>query len=151
MNTIKKLLVRSIAFIIIVASMAVPVFAEDSISVILNGSEVIFTDVRPMMYEDRTLIPVRAIFEDMDCYVDWDEINQMAVIGSAEKIVFIPINDYSIQVYDIATDNQSDIELDVPAMVINNRTMVPLRAICEALGADVEWESNTQTVYIDKK
>lgn len=39
-----------------------------------------------------------------------------------------------------------EISFDVPPQIINGRTMVPLRAIFEALDASVEWEQSTQTI-----
>lgn len=41
-----------------------------------------------------------------------------------------------------------DITLDVPAQLINDRTLVPVRAIAEAFGCNVDWNGNTQTVTI---
>ena len=38
------------------------------------------------------------------------------------------------------------LEFDVPPQIIDGRTMVPLRAIFEALGADIDWDAATQTV-----
>lgn len=38
--------------------------------------------------------------------------------------------------------------LDVPAQVVNDRTLVPVRAISESFGCQVGWEEETQTVTI---
>jgi len=45
--------------------------------------------------------------------------------------------------------NGEAIEFDVPPQIIDNRTMVPLRAISEALDAKVEWDEQTQTITIE--
>ena len=124
-------------------------YAVDNISVVLNGEKVTFTDVQPIVYNERTLIPIRAVFEQLGCYVDWDSANQMAVIGNENNIIFVPINEAAMRFYDISKDVEQDIELDVPATIIEGRTMIPLRAVCEAIGADVKWEENTRTIYID--
>jgi len=42
--------------------------------------------------------------------------------------------------------NGSALTFDQPPIIENGRTLVPLRAIFEALGATVEWEQSTQTV-----
>lgn len=123
-------------------------YAADDISVILNGEKVVFMDTQPIIYEERTLIPVRAVFEKAGWQVDWDAGNNMAIIGNDKNVVFITINDKCMQLYDINTDTQEEIELEVPAMIIDERTMIPLRAVCEAMGTSVEWDGNTQTVYI---
>lgn len=151
MKRSKKLLTYITVFAVLMFAAAFTAIAEGNISVVLNGNKVKFNNAQPIIYEDRTLIPVRDVFEEMGCYVDWDRINHMAVIGNEEKIVYIPINSNFIRVYEIPTDTESDVELDVPAMIINDSTMIPLRAVGEALDADVRWKAETQTVYIDKE
>jgi hypothetical protein len=42
------------------------------------------------------------------------------------------------------------LEFDVPPAIIDGRTMVPMRAIFEALGANVEWNGATQTITATK-
>lgn len=149
MKNIKKIILSAMLAVMLV--LPTSAYASDSISVVLNGQKVSFPNAQPVIYDDRTLIPVRAVFEDMGCYVDWDNANKQAVIGNDDKIIFIPIDNIFMQVYDIATDTQTDIALDVPAMIISDSTMIPLRAVGEALGAEVEWESKTSTVYINKQ
>ena len=46
----------------------------------------------------------------------------------------------------ILNNNGTEVVLDVPAQTINDRTMIPVRAIFEALGAEVSWNGDTQTV-----
>ena len=41
-----------------------------------------------------------------------------------------------------------DITLDVPAQLINDRTLVPARAVAEAFGCDVDWDDTTKTITI---
>ena len=148
MKILRKILVCCIALVMSVISVA-HVIAADDISVVLNGEKVTFNDAKPIIYEDRTLIPVRAVFEEIGCYVDWDSANHMAVIGNEEKVIFIPIDSSVMRVYDILQDKNSEISLDVPAMIINDRTMIPLRAVGETLGATVDWIQSTQTVTIN--
>ena len=143
-NIISILISISVSAIMLTQS-----FAADDISVVLNGNKVEFYDVKPILYKDRTLIPVRAVFEEMGCYVDWDSANNMAIIGNEEKVIFVPINSEKMRVYDIASDKESVVYLDVPAMLINDRTMIPLRAVGEALDARVDWNESTETVLIN--
>lgn len=44
-----------------------------------------------------------------------------------------------------------ELQPDVPPQIIEERTMVPLRWVAEALGADVEWDESTRTIFINKK
>ena len=54
----------------------------------------------------------------------------MAVIGNEEKVIFISINSEKMKVYDIVKDEENEIDLDVPAMIVDESTMIPLRG-CE--------------------
>ena len=82
MNRVKKFITGIIFLVMLTVSLNV--FAED-ISVTLNGSNIVFEDAKPIIYNDRTLIPIRAVFEKANCYVDWDSKNNMAVIGMKKK------------------------------------------------------------------
>lgn len=44
--------------------------------------------------------------------------------------------------------NGREVQSDVPPQIIGGRTMVPLRAVAEALGADVKWDDAKQAVYV---
>lgn len=147
----KKLKKRIFALLIISIMLFafVNAFAAENISVVLNGKKIIFNNAQPVIYEDRTLIPVRAVFEKTGCYVDWDSANRIAVIGNAEKVIFIPIDSHIMRVYDIAEDRETEISLDVSAMIIDGSTMIPLRAVGEALGAKVDWNQTNKMVSIN--
>ena len=143
-NIISILIAISVSAIMLTQS-----FAAEDISVVLNGNTVVFADAKPIIYEDRTLIPVRAVFEKADWDVSWDVDSQTAIIGNDATVIFISIDKMSMQVYDVDTDTQEILLLDVPAMIIDDRTMIPLRAVCEALGSEVDWDDTTKTVYIE--
>ena len=44
-----------------------------------------------------------------------------------------------------------EILLDVPAQIINGRTLVPARAVAEAFECKVDWDGSTSTVFINDK
>ena len=54
-----------------------------------------------------------------------------------------------LKVYDIVKDEENEIDLDVPAMIVDESTMIPLRAVSEALGANVEWNQQSNTVSLN--
>lgn len=148
----KKISFVFLSFIltVVVAISSITVFATDNISVILNGETIKFDNAKPVIIEERTLIPVRAVFEKAGWSVDWNSEDKTAIIGNDEKVVFITINESTLQLYDIDTDTQQELSLDVPATIIDGSTMIPLRAVCEAMGATVKWEDSTRTVYIQE-
>jgi Copper amine oxidase N-terminal domain len=117
-----------------------PVSAS-GISVVVNGKKLVF-DQPPIVENGRTLVPFRAIFESLGAGVTWDSKTQLIQgVRDSVKISF-KLGSKNAQV------NNSNITLDVPAKSLNNRTLVPLRFVGEALGATVHWESSISTVYI---
>lgn len=118
--------------------------AENSsnISVTVNGSAVTF-DQPPIMANDRTLVPLRAIFEALGATVDWNGDTQTVTSTRGNTTVSLAIGS------NIMTKNSISYELDVPAQIVGERTLVPVRAIAEAFGSAVDWNGETQTVIIN--
>lgn len=113
----------------------------DEITVIVNGKKVIF-DQKPIISEGRTLVPLRAIFEALKADVQWDEETKTVTSLRGETKISLQIGSNNMYVNDAAK------VLDVPAQIVNSRTLVPVRAISEAFGAKVEWSGETKTVTI---
>ncbi len=98
----------------------------------------------PVIVNDRTLVPLRAIFEAMGADVQWDDATSTATAVRGDITVSISIGSNQLYV------NGAAKELDVPAQLINNRTMVPVRAIAEGFGCEVNWSDKYQRVYIEE-
>ncbi len=112
-------------------------------NVFFKNREVKF-DTPPVIKEGRTLIPVRAITEAMGATVTWNsEEKLVTIIKDGKTIVFDLLNN-------ITYVNDVEATIDVPAGVMNNRTMVPLRFIAENLGLTVEWDEDAQTIEVDE-
>ena len=111
------------------------------ITVWLNGKQ-IQSDVAPVSESDRTLVPFRAIFEAMGAEVSWDDTAQTASVTLGGITIEAAIDDM------ILKKNGQAVPLDVPARLVNDRTMVPVRAISEGLGATVDWDEEAQQVLI---
>jgi len=125
-------------------SLAGPTYAagpEDPIKVCLDGTALV-TDVDPVLQEGRTLVPFRAIGEALMAKVDWDESARMVTLTLGDKTVQLVIGDKTAYV------NGEAKTLDVPAMLVENRTMVPLRFISESLGASVQWSGELRRIDI---
>lgn len=117
----------------------------DGITVLLDGKEIEF-DVEPFLFEDRrTMVPLRAIFEAMGATVMWDNDTFTAFAARGDDFVAIQIGK------DTLFKNNVSVSLDAPAMLKDSRTLVPLRAVSEAFGHDVQWDNDTQTVTITTK
>jgi hypothetical protein len=95
-----------------------------------------------MQMNGRTMVPLRGIFESLGAQVNWDASTRMITANKNSTEVELTIGDPH------ATVNGQTVLLDSPAMIMDGSTMVPLRFISEALGADVKWFEATQTVSI---
>ena len=120
--------------------------ATDNITVTMNG-EVIEFDVEPILENDRVLVPFRAIFEALGCNVTYTEADGKqfvtAMRGDNQLII-------EIGAYDMCVNGNVE-ALDVPAVIINGRTLVPVRVVSETFGANVEWIGDSKTVAVATK
>ena len=105
-------------------------------------TNLIETDTPPTVVDGRTLVPVRAIFEAIGATVEWNNDTRTATGIRDDVTVVIQIDNATAYV------NGEARTLDVPAQIINGRTMVPARFISEAMGCDVTWYQQTQTVGV---
>lgn len=115
--------------------------ASDEIKVILNGTKLSF-EQNPVTVDNRTLVPLRGIFEAMGADVSWDNDTQSVSAVKGKTVVKMTIGDKNIYV------NSNKITLDVPAQLVYEKTMVPARAVAESFGADVSWDGDTKSVII---
>lgn len=135
----KKIL--SLILILIISVMPFTSYAN-GVTVFVNGEE-LKTDQPATIIDGRTLVPLRAIFEALGADVEWDNVTKSVEARKRLKKVSLQIGSKAIYI------NQIRKELDVSAMLINDRTMVPARAVSEALDAKVSWDGNTRSVYIE--
>ena len=107
-----------------------------------KGDEVVTLDVPAQTINDRTLVPLRAIFEALGATVDWEEATQTVTSTKGDLTIKLTIGSNKLYRGD------EEVTLDVPAQVVNDRTLVPVRAISESFGCQVDWDEATQTVTI---
>jgi hypothetical protein len=96
----------------------------------------------PTLDSDRTLVPMRFLFEQMGADVNWDGATQTATVEKEAQNVSFSIGSKA------ATVNGKQELMDVPAKLVNDRTMVPLRFLSEELGYTVEWDAVNRVAKI---
>ncbi|MDO4552575.1 MAG: N-acetylmuramoyl-L-alanine amidase family protein [Bacillota bacterium] len=142
MRHAKRLLfVMIVVFVFTGAALAEETAEYATADLTLDGAAV-ETDMPPVILEGRTLIPARALFEGMGGEVLWD--------GEA-RMVTILWGSYRIQLTIDSTTafvNGAQETLDVPATIINDRTLIPVRFVAEAIGCTVDWDPETRTVMV---
>jgi len=98
--------------------------------------------VVPVIINDRTLVPVRFIAESFGMEVSYDDSTKNVLLsGNGYKVrMTLDKNEYTV--------NDIPLKMDVPAQTIQGRTMIPLRAMAEAIGMNVEWDQQNNLIYI---
>lgn len=102
----------------------------------INGNIIDCGDTDPVIVDGRTLVPMRALFTCFDAGVVWNDKEQTVYAIGNDKFIKLPIGSKQVSVDGTAA------ELEVPAMLINDRTMVPLRFIAETFGGVVSYDEN---------
>lgn len=122
--------------------------ANDSdIRVRVNGEIVAFPDQEPVIDANgRTLVPVRFATEALGAKVTWNNNTYTATISKNGISVDVAIGRKDITV--TKGGSKKTVTMDTEAVLINNRTMVPIRFIAEALGAYVDWSNQYRVVGI---
>ncbi len=113
----------------------------DSNKPVVNGKETEI-DVPAKIMENRTFTPARFVAEALGAKVEWNEETRTVTITRGERIIKLTINS------NIALIDGKETEIDVPAKIVDNRTLTPARFVAEALGAKVDWKEETRTVTI---
>jgi len=128
--------------VLIALATVLPVMASSDIPVLVDGQRVVFDGAQPVIVDERTLVPVRGVFEHMGFTVDWDEVTGTAFLTRPGDVVTIRSGDAFFVI------NGEPYSPVVAPQIINERFMLPIRAIAEATGADVDWIAETRTVVI---
>jgi hypothetical protein len=116
--------------------------AQNTIGVTLNGQPINFGGVPPTQVGGRVLVPLRGVFEALGAQVDYDAAS--GTVFAARGTTQVQLRIGSTQ----ATVNGQTRVLDVPAQTRLGRTLVPLRFVSEAMGAQVNWDPGARLVSI---
>lgn len=114
---------------------------NDSIKVMYDGNTIDF-DVQPEIIDDRVMVPMRAIFEAFGAMVKWDGDSQTITAKKKSKTISMTIGNTDM------TKNDETYSFDTAPVIEDGRTLVPVRAVSDMLGLDVEWEDSDKTVTI---
>ncbi len=118
-----------------------PPVSTPAIAVSVNGQQLQF-DVPPVVQQGRTLVPLRGIFQALGAVVTWDQNTQTINASKGNTQISLKPGEPA------AIKNGIKVPLQVPATIVDGRTMVPVRFVSEALGAQVDWDENTRSIKI---
>lgn len=114
---------------------------SNDITVTYDGENISF-DVQPEIVDDRVMVPMRTIFETFGAKVKWDSDTQTITAKKKSKTIQMTIGSSDM------TKNDETYSFDVSPIIEDGRTLVPIRAISDMLGLDVEWNEKNNTVII---
>lgn len=142
----KKIL--SLALAAAISAAAVPALAAEAEPVIkVNGRTIVFRDEQaPVIQNDRLYVPLRRVLNSMGANVDWNDEKRTVTINSYDNIkrLILTIDNPEITLYTFTSVLHADetkITSDVAPVIINDRTMLPIRVIAETLGSTVDWDA----------
>jgi hypothetical protein len=120
----KKLIIGLLAALMLCTT----AYAHPPITVFVDRVQVNF-DQQPIIQNDRTLVPMRRIFEALDAEVYWDEPTQSVTAVSGKDVILFQIGKTAL-----FKNGQLAYTMPVPAQIVNDRMLVPLRAVAESFG-----------------
>ncbi len=115
------------------------------IAIKIDGKTMMPKDMPAVSIDGRTMLPMRQIATELGCEVVWNEAaQQVYVINDTYTLVFTINSKTGVQ-------NGENFTMDVPPMIVNDRTMLPVRALATALDLDITWDDPSRTVNIATK
>ena len=106
------------------------------------NDDILGFDEPPIIENGSTLVPMRFLFEQMGADVEWDSETQTATATLDNTVVTFSIDNINAEV------NKTSATMDVPARLINGKTMVPLRFLSENMVYNVDWDADSRTAII---
>jgi len=122
----------------------VHIYNERPVSLNVNG-KTLNPKVPPIIMKGTTLVPARVVFEQMGAKVFWKQSTQQVTVKSTKNTIVLVINSQ------FGVVNGKKEKLLMPAKIINENTMIPLRFVSEKLGLKVKWNPDTYEIKISDK
>ena len=109
-------------------------YHAEEVKIEIDGQALVPKDMPAVIIDGRTMLPMRLIAQELGCEVTWnEEARQAYVINDDYTVVFTMDSNTGYQ-------NGTEFTMDVPATVVNDRTMLPVRALAKALDLEIAWE-----------
>ncbi len=151
---------RFVKFIIVMMILCIhiPVFAEEVTKYYYDGQwhtyaaaptslqvngERVEADMPPIIFNDRSVVPARAVFEKLGAEVTWDGDKAQVGISMDDTEILLDIDSTT------AIVNGQPHVMEIAAKIINDRTMIPARFVGETLGMEVGWQGGERLITID--
>ncbi len=132
---------------LLAAVFAVQAYAS-GLTIKVDDKEVDFEEgTEPYNDDGTTFVPLRGVFEKMGYNVVWDADNRQAILTANKSGDVIVVTDGS----SVVKSNGTEVDMGVSTKNINDRLMLPLRAVTEVTGGSTDWDAETKTIDIKTK
>lgn len=115
-----------------------------AISLYVNNEPIETKTINPIQLEGRVLVPAREVFEAMGANVLWDNTLKQVTIKYKSKMIILTINQTQAMI------DGMPVSMDVPGKIINNKVMIPIRFVSEAMGLTVKWDEKNREVWVSE-
>lgn len=139
----------------VLAISAIPAsYAQAEPTIKVDGRMVDFRDDQaPVIMNDRLYVPLRRVLEEMGATVFWNGETRKVTVNSDNNVIVLElyIDSTEITKYTFTSVLHADKETltsDVAPVIMNDRTMLPIRIIAESIGATVDWDGTTRLTTI---
>lgn len=119
---------------------------NSEIHILYNDTVVQYEDVKPVNTDGRVMIPFRAALENMGATVDYNDAERLVTAKKGDITINFTLMDDTI--YIDKNGQQSTITMDVPMIIVEDRTLVPIRFMSNAFDMQVGWDGDSETVVI---
>lgn len=137
---------RVMLLVLVLCLFAFPAYGTDRITVLVNGKQ-IESDTPAVNSNGSVMLPFRSVLNALgvsDESIKWNPGSKSIEIRDGNRYIFLVAGNTG------AILNDSMIMLNAAPYIDNGRTLVPVRFVSEALGADVRWDPDTKTVTVTK-
>ncbi len=117
-------------------------YQAEEVKITIDGETLIPKDMPAVIIEDRVMLPMRQVAQELGCDVVWNEEMQEIYLTNPNDVIVFHVG------RNTGYQNGKEFTMDVPAQIINNRTMLPVRALANALHKNITWDEPTRTVSI---
>lgn len=119
-------------------------FAEGDVKLVVNGTD-LSEQAQAQIIDGRTMVPMRLIFEQLGAEVEWDGTSKTVTARKDKTEIVMQIGNT------LMLKDKEYITLDVAPCIINDRTLVPARAVSESLNCVVDWDETSKTVNVSQE
>lgn len=144
-NKFRKVILFGIGSMLIFSgTLSKEAIAEKTIKLIVDGKDITAL-ASPIVENNRTLVPIRFISEELGAEVMWNGTDNTVRIEKGDQSILLRLESHLVEY-----NNGSSYELsDVVPKILNERTFVPLRLVSNALDIGINWNEINYSVDID--